>query len=208
MVPRAHERDGMKKAIAALIVAIALVILAFCGYVMYQYVLHERALRNYPTAYLDEITQSAAEFSLDPYFVLSVMRCESSLDPEAVSGRGAIGLMQIMPDTGEWIAHKLDMDDTYSQSMLYEPAVNVRFGCWYLRFLADRFDGDRKKMVAAYNAGHRAVENWMEDARFAHDGMLVTIPYESTATYYARVEKAYETYTKLYPALFSGGDSG
>ena len=70
----------------------------------------------------------------DPYLVLSVMRCESSFRSDAVSHAGAIGLMQVMPDTGAWIAHKLNLDDVYTESMLYEPDYNVRFGCWFSPF--------------------------------------------------------------------------
>lgn len=192
----------MKKAIIGLVIAIAVVCMAFGGYLIYEKLMHERDLRNYPTAYVEEIVRAADEFSLDPYFVISIMRCESSFDPEAVSNRGAIGLMQVMPDTGEWIAHKLDLDDTYQESLLYEPAVNVRFGCWYLQFLSGRFDGDRKKIVAAYNAGHRTVENWLQDPQYSANGALLTIPYESTAKYYERVEASYAKYRELYPALF------
>ena len=199
----------MKKAIVVLVVLIVLLCLTFGGYVIYQRVLYERALRNYPVAYAEVIDRNAKEFALDPYLVISIMRCESSFDSEAVSNRGAIGLMQVMPDTGEWIAHKLDMDDSFVTSMLYDPEVNVRFGCWYLQFLDGRFDGDRKQMIAAYNAGHHAVEKWLEDPAYAQDGALFFIPYESTATYYDRVMAAYENYTSLYPELFSklGGES-
>ena len=196
----------MKKAIIGLVIAIAILCLAFFGYLLFQRLEHERLLRNYPTAYVEEIRIAAEEFSLDPYFVMAIMRCESSFDPEAVSNRGAIGLMQIMPDTGEWIAHKLDLDDVYKEKHLYEPATNVRFGCWYLQFLSNRFDGDRKKMIAAYNAGHGAVEKWLEDPKYSEGGALTTIPYESTALYYTRVEAAYENYLALYPELFAQGD--
>lgn len=193
----------MKKAIVALIILIIAVCLAFGGYLLYEHLAYQRALRNYPVAYQEEIRHSAEEFSLDPYLVLSIMRCESSFKPEAVSNRGAIGLMQVMPDTGEWIAHKLDLDDSYLESQLYEPALNVRFGCWYLQFLSGRFSNNIKQMVAAYNAGHRAVENWLEDPQYAQNGELMVIPYESTSIYYDRVMAAYEAYTSLYPNLFS-----
>lgn len=193
----------MKRAIVVLIVLIGLVCLAFGGYLLFEHLEHERALRNYPVAYDDLIAQYAAEFELDPYLVISIMRCESSFDPHAVSNRGAIGLMQIMPDTGEWIAHKLDMDETYVESMLYDPAINVRFGCWYLQFLNGRFAGRWKEMIAAYNAGHRAVENWLKDSAYAPDGALAIIPYESTAAYYERVMTAHEYYLRLYPELFA-----
>ena len=80
-------------------------------------------MRNYPVAYTEHIKASASEFDLDPYLVQSIMRCESSNDPLAVSDAGAIGLMQIMPDTGTWIAHKLDLDSVYTEDMLYDPEV-------------------------------------------------------------------------------------
>ena len=62
--------------------------------------------------------------------------------------------MQIMPDTGEWIAHKLDLDGIYTKDMLYDPETSIEFGCWYLHFLDGRFDGHVMEMIAAYNAGH------------------------------------------------------
>ncbi len=130
------------------------------------------------------------------------MRCESSNDSDAVSEVGAIGLMQIMPDTGTWIAHKLDMDDVYTEDMLYDPETNIEFACWYLRFLTGRFDGNVMKIVAAYNAGHGSVEDWLEDERFSSNGELTSIPFEQTARYYEKVMTAYENYTTLYPELF------
>ena len=107
---------------------------SFGGYVIYENVMRQRALENYPIAYTDLIAQYAAKYEQDPYLVQSIMRCESSNDPDAVSDVGAIGLMQIMPDTGTWIAHKLDLDDVYTEEMLYDPQTNIEFGCWYLRF--------------------------------------------------------------------------
>ena len=193
----------MKKAIVALLIAIVALCLAFGGYLLYGHLEHQRALRNYPVAYAEQIETWSRVLALDPYYVLAIMRCESSFDPEAVSSAGAIGLMQIMPDTGEWIAHKLELDDVYDQDQLYDPDTNIHFGCWYLSFLTDRFKGDRKQMTAAYNAGHGAVENWLEDPRYAENGELTMIPYESTAVYYERVERAYENYRRLYPELFS-----
>lgn len=179
---------------------------SFGGYVIHENVMHQRALENYPVAYTDFITQYATEYEQDPYLVQSIMRCESSNDPDAVSNVGAIGLMQIMPDTGTWIAHKLDLDDVYTEEMLYDPQTNIEFGCWYLHFLSGRFHDNRKQMIAAYNAGHGTVEKWLEDPKYSQDGELVTIPYEQTARYYDNVTTAYENYTTLYPDLFLPND--
>ena len=192
----------MKKAILIVLIVITALLLAFGVYLLVDEEARQRDLRNYPVAYADLIAANAEEFGLDPYLVLAVMRCESSFDPEAVSNRGAKGLMQIMPDTGSWIAHKLDLDDSYEESMLFDPAVNIRFGCWYLRFVGGRFDGNVKCMVAAYNAGHKTVENWLEDPAYGSGGTLLTIPYESTAAYYERVTTSLDRYRALYPTLF------
>ncbi|MEA4870507.1 MAG: lytic transglycosylase domain-containing protein [Christensenella sp.] len=176
---------------------------AFSGYLIYEDAQYQKALRNYPVAYADLISQYSKAYELDPYLVQSIMRCESSNDPGAESKVGAIGLMQIMPDTGKWIAHKLGLDDVYTGQMLYDPETNIEFGCWYLRFLSGRFHGNEKQMIAAYNAGHGSVEDWLDDPRFSQNGELTTIPFEDTARYYEKVTAAYENYTTLYPDLFS-----
>ena len=199
-----HRRlNTMQIAVIALGSLVFLIAAAFGGYLIYEEAQYQKALRNYPVAYTDLIKTYAAEYALDPYLVQSIMRCESSNDPGAVSDVGAIGLMQIMPDTGTWIAHKLDLDDVYTQDMLYDPESNLEFGCWYLHFLSGRFHGNRKLMIAAYNAGHGSVEDWLNDPRFSENGELLTIPFEQTARYYEKVTAAYENYTTLYPDLFA-----
>ena len=177
--------------------------LGFGGYVWYQEDQHQKALEKYPVAYTDLILKFATQYQLDPYLVQSIIRCESSNDPNAVSRVGAIGLMQIMPDTGEWIGHKIDPELAYSLDMLTDPAINIEYGCWYLKFLSDRFDGSMMEIVAAYNAGHGSVKGWLEDPRFSENGTLTTIPFEDTAKYYDNVMLAYQNYTTLYPDLFT-----
>ena len=200
-----HRRlSTMQIAVIVLGSLVFLVAVAFGGYLIDQELQYQRALRNYPVAYRDLIKTYAAEYELDPYLVQSIMRCESSNDPSVVSDVGAIGLMQIMPDTGTWIAHKLDLDDVYTEHMLYDPETNIEFGCWYLHFLNGRFNGNVKQMIAAYNAGHGTVEGWLEDPKYASNGELTSIPFEDTARYYEKVTAAYENYTTLYPDLFSG----
>ena len=191
--------------IASIVLGVILFLCAagFGGYVWYEDVQYQKALRNYPVAYTDLIKESAKKYELDPYLVQSIVRCESSNDPTAVSKVGAIGLMQIMPDTGEWIAHKIDPELAYSLDMLEDPATNIEYGCWYLKFLSDRFDGNVMEIVAAYNAGHGSVQNWLDDPRFSQNGTLTTIPFEDTARYYDNVMLAYENYKTLYPDLFT-----
>lgn len=193
----------MRTANIILICLILLLVAAFVLFRVNEIREYEADLRNYPTAYTDLIKQYADEFELDPYLVTAIMRCESSNDPMAVSHKGAMGLMQIMPDTGAWIAHKLDLDDSYQQEQLFDPNTNIRFSCWYLRFLTNRLDGNRICIIAAYNAGHRSVENWMEDPTYFSNGILHTIPFPETERYYEKVTTAYDKYRTLYPELYA-----
>ncbi len=156
--------------------------------------------QRYRLAYPEQICQYAEEFALDPYLVAAVIHCESGNRPDAVSAKGAIGLMQVMPETGSWIAEKLGVND-FETDMLKQPDLNIRFGCWYLSFLSNRFHSDRRLMIAAYNAGHRKVEQWLEDGTIAQDGEIKVFPYEETQNYVERVQRAYEKYKKLYPEV-------
>ena len=144
---------------------------------------------RYPMRYEAEIRQAAAEFSLDPAYVASVALAESSFDAEAVSSVGAIGLMQIMPSTGEWIAGKLD--EAFDAQRLYEPSVNLRYGCWYLRFLLNRYDGDMRTASTAYHQG--------QGPEYSEDGKTLSVISSSvTDTYVNRIMENYAHYQELY----------
>lgn len=158
----------------------------------------ERA--QHPLYYEDWIRQYAGAQGIDPALIAAIILCESSYDPQAVSRLGARGLMQLMEDTAEWVAHKLDEDDaSYSFDRLFDPETNIRFGAWYLGYLSRRFDGDAKKVVCAYHAGQGNVDSWLANPEYSSDGVtLHTIPTQSTASYAGRVLRAIEVYRKYY----------
>lgn len=107
--------------------------------------------------------------------------------------------MQIMPSTGEWLAGKFDEEDVYTDDSLYVPETNLKYGCWYLNWLMQRYGGDRTLVTAAYHAGHGTVDGWLNDPAVSLDGKtLNTIPYSSTNTYVERVLRACEKYQELY----------
>jgi soluble lytic murein transglycosylase len=114
----------------------------------------------YPVAHTAQLIAFAEEHALDPAFVAAVVRCESRFKARAVSPRGAVGLMQIMPDTGAWIALQLEIPD-FEADQLTEPALNLRLGTWYLRHLLDRF-GNEDNALTAYNAGPGNAERWAD----------------------------------------------
>lgn len=158
----------------------------------------ERA--QHPLYYADTITAYADAQGLDPALVAAVILCESSYDPKAESRLGARGLMQLMPDTAEWVAHKLGEDGAdYSFDKLYDPQTNIRFGTWYLGYLSRRFDGDATKIVCAYHAGQGNVDSWLKNPQYSSDGVtLDIIPTKDTATYASRVLRARDIYRKYY----------
>lgn len=154
-------------------------------------------IQHYPMEYVDKIRLYAGDNGLEPAYVASVVLAESSYDPSAVSSANAQGLMQLLPSTAEWIAGKFD--ETYTEGALFDPDVNLRYGCWYLGFLMNRYSGDKRLSSAAYHAGQGTVDKWLMDPELTPDGeTLQTIPYKSTDTYVQRVLKYYEKYAKLY----------
>ncbi len=134
----------------------------------------------YPAGDLDLVRTCAEAAELDPDLVCAVVRAESRFRPGAVSPRGAIGLMQIMPETAAWIAQKLGV----TASELQDPETNLRFGTWYLRYLIDRF-GALDVALAAYNAGPTRVDEWLTEGR---------TEFPATARYVARVLRATPVY--------------
>ena len=158
----------------------------------------ERA--QHPLYYADTITAYADAQGLDPALVAAVILCESSYDPKAESRLGARGLMQLMPDTAEWVAHKLGEDGAdYSFDNLYDPQTNICFGTWYLGYLSRRFNGDATKIVCAYHAGQGNVDSWLKNPQYSSDGVtLDVIPTQDTATYASRVLRARDIYRKYY----------
>ncbi len=148
--------------------------------------------RLYPLEHKEEITASSTEYSLEKHMVCAVIYAESHFNDNAISAKGAVGLMQIMPETGEWAAGKMGIEG-YTDSMLSDPEINIAIGCWYLHYLQGVFGDDMRKVLAAYNAGPAKVKNWMEN-----DSSLENIPYEETEQYLKRVLRYYEIYKGLY----------
>jgi len=154
--------------------------------------------RMYPLKYEELIIRYASEYRLDPYLVCAVIWVESKFDATATSHRGARGLMQVIPATGQWAAEKLGIEG-YNDDSLYDPAVNIQIGCWYLDNLRRQFNGNIDLALAAYNGGSGNVEKWLKDPRYSKDGEgLDDIPFKETRDFVARVWNAYDKYRRLY----------
>lgn len=151
----------------------------------------------YPYPYRTLIEQYAEEYNVDPLLVISVIRAESTFLPKSESPKGALGLMQLMPDTAKWIAETLG-DGSFEQSMLKEPAKNIQYGTWYIASLEKEFR-DITLVLAAYNGGRGHVNEWIRSEQLKiNDLKTEDIPFRETREYVQRVMDNYENYTKLY----------
>ena len=152
----------------------------------------------YPYPHQELVSKYSTQYGMDPYLVLAVIRSESRFDEKAQSRVGAKGLMQIMPDTGQWIAYQLKLDD-YEEAKLNLPQYNIRMGIWYLAYLDKSFAGDTIKLIAAYNAGETKVRKWLEDKVWTGKvENLDQIPYLETRKYVESVLFDYQVYKRIY----------
>lgn len=194
---RARRKARLYKAIGVAVLVLALVGL---GTAVLMDRLAERTGMVYPMEYTELIRSRAAAEGLEPAYVAAVILAESSYDPQAVSSVNAQGLMQIMPETGAWIAGKFD--ETYVEGCLFDPETNIRYGCWYLGYLLRRYDGDKRCSTAAYHSGQGTVDGWLKDPEYSTDGRTLNIIGGPRAnTYVGRVLEYYEKYTQLYANL-------
>ncbi|MGA1843400.1 MAG: tetratricopeptide repeat protein [bacterium] len=156
----------------------------------------------YPLGYSSLVQEKARDYNIDPILVLSVIRQESLFDPVALSSSSAYGLMQIIPSTGSAIARELGVDIASDLNVLFDPELNVTFGCFFLKGLLDRFDQNMVYALASYNAGPGAVKRWQD--RFGHlevDEFIENIPYYETRDYVKRIMKNYWMYKRMYTPL-------
>lgn len=161
----------------------------------------------YPLPDPDLIAGEALSRGLDPWLVAAVIRVESRFDPTARSHRGAIGLMQVMPDTALWVAERLGLEPP-TPADLTDPALNVHIGTWYLADLVQEF-GEIHIALAAYNAGRGTVARWLAEGRLGRGpdpGLAAApIPFPETENFVRRVLRDWRRYRRLYPRLHGGG---
>ncbi len=217
--PRKAVPGWLSTAISLSLIAVCALMAAF--YLMQAYLVtqenkriaaYEAVLNNYHVTeaadgtlrvtWQEHIEKYAAQYNLQPAFVMAIIRNESSFRTNAESNVGARGLMQMMPDTAEWIADKLD-DDAYTFDRMWDAETNIRYGCWYLGYLSRLFRGDAQLVSAAYHAGQTTVTQWLSDPARSSDGVTLDVDRLTdgpTKQYIGRVTQTYGIYQSLlYP---------
>ncbi len=147
---------------------------------------YERA--RYPLRYETIVVGHAENYRLPPQLVAAVIYQESKFDADARSSSGAVGLMQLLPETGQGIADRTGGDHWRPDDLL-TPELNIRYGSWYLRHLLDKY-GDETLALAAYNAGQGNVDAWRERG--------VGIQFDETRHYVERVQELKDIYARAY----------
>ena len=152
----------------------------------------------YPTYYDKHVKLYSKLFDVDPHLVYGVIRTESRYNKDAISSRGAIGLMQVMESTGQEIFDKLNVADEYRD--LKDPEANIMVGTYYLKELLEKYNGDTQKALAAYNSGMQNVKRWeSQDIEF-----IDAIDYNETQNYILKVERSMSAYRVIYGYLHLG----
>ena len=144
----------------------------------------------YPLRYEDTIRQASRENGLEPAFVAGVIYTESRFRPDAESSQSAYGLMQMLPETAEFVQRRSGIEGDFR-----EPRTNIRLGVWYLGYLDGQYRGDERLMLAAYNSGEGRVNGWISDEGF---DIARDIPFKETRDYVENSLEARETYGDLY----------
>ncbi|MGB9678729.1 MAG: lytic transglycosylase domain-containing protein [Thermoanaerobacteraceae bacterium] len=159
---------------------------------------HYITKKLYPLKYKEQVIYYSKEYKVDPYLVFAVIYAESGFNPNVISNKNAVGLMQILPETGRWVAKNIGIKD-YNDNMLFVPKYNIQIGTWYLGYLLRLFDNNIHLAVAAYNGGSSNVDNWLKDKRFSTNGKsLHKVPFPETDKYLKKVFTAYKIYKYIY----------
>ena len=192
-----NERQKMNRKQKVLLIVLAMIAVSLIVSSLLVFGVLPRVLKNrFKLKYTEYICSYSREYDLDPTLVAAVIYTESGFRENATSRVGARGLMQIMPDTGREIAEALG--ESFSEDLLYQPEVSIRYGSYYLRRLLDRFDQNPAVALAAYNAGPHRAELWIAEYGLDSKGHICYIPYGETDQYVKRVLQAQENYAHLY----------
>jgi soluble lytic murein transglycosylase len=158
----------------------------------------------FPLPYRQAIFSEAAGAGVDRYLLAAMVKTESDFNPGAVSVKGARGLMQVMPETGKWVADQKNIEN-YSPDLLFNAETNIKIGAYYVAHLLDECNGSTVLMLGAYNAGIGNVQKWIEQGQWnGEKGRVDQIPFPETRQFIRKVL----FYQQLYHYLYGNNPAG
>ncbi len=155
----------------------------------------------YPQKYSEYVSKYSSLYGIPEEVIYATIKIESGFDPEAVSVAGAMGLMQLMPSTFEWLTGDEHLGEYLVTDELFDPEVNIRYGTYYLKYLYTKFDHNWKTTAAAYNGGEGNVMKWLADPKYSDgEGNLTDYPksFDETKNYVSKISRARDMYHNLY----------
>ena len=159
----------------------------------------------FPLPYEKDLVRSAKQQNLDPFMMAALIRQESEFDPQALSAKHAYGLTQVEPATGRALARRAGIKH-FSNRSLFEPAINLTLGSYYLRALLDQWGGKWEETLASYNAGKSRVNDWITWNQYLEAAEFVeSIPFTETREYVEAVLRNAAVYRQLYAAKAPAG---
>ena len=177
----------------AILVAIVLFIIK---YINFEDIKNQLLMRIYKLDYSEYVEKYADEYQVDKYLIFAIIKAESNFDEDAVSNKGAQGLMQLMYSTAEEIAGRLDID--LNEENILEPDINIHLGTNYISMLTQKYE-NINLALAAYNAGSGNVDGWIEDGTLKADGTdIENVPFTETNNYVRKILRDYEIYKDIY----------
>ncbi|RJQ32196.1 MAG: lytic transglycosylase domain-containing protein [Actinobacteria bacterium] len=183
------------KKIPFIIPFIIILLLVIASTIGYNYWLH----LSYPLKYEKQIINETKKNKLNPYLICAIIREESRFNPHSVSSKGAVGLMQIMPQTAFWISKKTSYP-IKSAADLMDSSLNIKMGTWYFAYLYNRYQSEDAALIA-YNGGTANVERWHKSTDDINV-LFRLFAYKESKQYLAKVKKSVSTYKWLYPDAF------
>ena len=152
----------------------------------------------YPIRYYRTIEREALIMHVNPLLVASVVRVESHFHEDDISHAGAMGLMQLMPGTAQWVAKEINMPKIHAAD-LAQPDLNIRLGSWYLSYLLRQYHGSLPEAIAAYNAGPNRVNAWLAKGVWSGSELTIyDIPVRETRHFVERVLYTFGIFRRFY----------
>ncbi len=153
----------------------------------------------YPVDYYENIQNQASKYNLSPELVLAVVRTESNFKKDVVSSAGAVGLMQVMPKTFNWLQKKKSGTIEFAEDSLYTPDTNIEYGCYYLWLLLQHYKNNEILAICAYNAGIGTVDAWIKNKdKIIIQGENISLPYGETKHYVKNILISKKIYKSIY----------
>lgn len=156
-------------------------------------------LEAYPRPFPSTVIELTRQYNMNPYVLWALIIVESDMNPDAISRADAYGLMQVIPKTGDRIAHELK-ENSFGIHELLDPHYAIRYGAWYMGELIHKFHNQESLGLASYNTGPHRVARWLDwrGSELDYDEFLETIPFPGAHNYHKRIIRYAATYQMLY----------